>query len=135
MTIAVVVPSRGRPEAARLTIEAIRDTQARADTYTVLVVDADDPTLPDYRAMLASLPGPRLGSERRPSLVVLDPDETGNLVRATNTVSMRIAGEDPDTVIGNLGDDHHFVSESDIGDSQFYYAPPKRFTAELSFSF
>lgn len=35
----------------------------------------------------------------------------------------------------NLGDDVHYVSESDIGDSQFYYAPPKRFTAELSFSF
>lgn len=35
----------------------------------------------------------------------------------------------------NLGDDHHFVSESDIGDSQFYYAPPKRFTAEVTFGF
>lgn len=40
------------------------------------------------------------------------------------------------TVAGrNLGDSHHFVAESDIGDSQFYYAPPRRVTAEVSFSF
>ena len=35
----------------------------------------------------------------------------------------------------NLGDDRHFVAESDIGDSQFYYAPPKRFTADLTYRF
>ncbi len=40
------------------------------------------------------------------------------------------------TVAGrNLGDDRHWVAESDIGDSQFYYAPPKRYTAEISFPF
>jgi outer membrane receptor protein involved in Fe transport len=33
----------------------------------------------------------------------------------------------------NLGDDRHWVSESDIGDSQFYYAPPRRFTASVSY--
>ncbi len=35
----------------------------------------------------------------------------------------------------NLGDTVHFVSESDIGDSQFYYAPPRRWTAEVTFPF
>ncbi len=35
----------------------------------------------------------------------------------------------------NLGDERHFVSESDVGDSQFYYAPPKRFTAEVTYPF
>jgi outer membrane receptor protein involved in Fe transport len=40
------------------------------------------------------------------------------------------------TVAGrNLGDDRHWVAESDIGDSQFYYAPPKRYTAEIAFPF
>jgi iron complex outermembrane receptor protein len=33
----------------------------------------------------------------------------------------------------NLGDDVHWAAESDIGDSQFYYAPPRRVTATLTY--
>ena len=40
------------------------------------------------------------------------------------------------TVVGrNLGDDRHLVSESDIGDSQFYAAAPRRVSAEASVRF
>ena len=40
------------------------------------------------------------------------------------------------TVTGrNLGDDRHVVSESDIGDSQFYVAPPARMSAQLTVHF
>lgn len=35
----------------------------------------------------------------------------------------------------NLGDDRHYVGESEIGDSQFYVAPPRRITAELTLPF
>ena len=35
----------------------------------------------------------------------------------------------------NLGDDRHLTSESDIGDSQFYVAPPRRVSAQVSHSF
>ncbi|MGE5277485.1 MAG: TonB-dependent receptor [Acidobacteriota bacterium] len=35
----------------------------------------------------------------------------------------------------NLGDSRHYVNESEIGDSQFYVAPPRRFTAELTVRF
>ena len=35
----------------------------------------------------------------------------------------------------NLGDDRHLVSESDIGDSQFYPAAPRRVSAELTIEF
>lgn len=35
----------------------------------------------------------------------------------------------------NLGDDRHYTTESEIGDSEFYVAPPKRVSAELSVSF
>lgn len=39
-------------------------------------------------------------------------------------------------VVGrNLGDSRHYVSESDIGDSQFYVAPPRRYVAELTLRF
>jgi iron complex outermembrane receptor protein len=40
------------------------------------------------------------------------------------------------SVVGrNLGDSRHYVAESEIGDSQFYVAPPRRFTAEVAFRF
>ncbi len=40
------------------------------------------------------------------------------------------------TVSGrNLGDDRHVVAESDIGDHQFYIAPPRRYMAEISLPF
>jgi iron complex outermembrane receptor protein len=35
----------------------------------------------------------------------------------------------------NLGDDRHFVGESEIGDSQFYVSPPRRITAEVTLPF
>jgi hypothetical protein len=85
VSVVVVMPSRGRPSRAHAAIAAIRGTAARVDTRVVLAVDEDDPELEAYRALRW---------------------ETGDLVRATNTVAMRIATEDPGCVIGNLGDDH-----------------------------
>ena len=39
-------------------------------------------------------------------------------------------------VVGrNLGDNRHYVADSEIGDSQFYVASPRRFTAELTWRF
>ena len=35
----------------------------------------------------------------------------------------------------NLGDSRHDIADSEIGDSQFYVAPPRRFTGELTFRF
>ncbi len=35
----------------------------------------------------------------------------------------------------NLGDDRHYVSDSEIGDSQFYVAPPRRILGEIAFRF
>ncbi|MGZ5430433.1 MAG: TonB-dependent receptor [Thermoanaerobaculia bacterium] len=35
----------------------------------------------------------------------------------------------------NLGDDRHYTSDSEIGDSQFYVAPPRRFVGEIAFRF
>lgn len=40
------------------------------------------------------------------------------------------------TVVGrNLGDDRHAVTESEIGDSEFYVAPPRRFSAEVTYRY
>ena len=102
MSVVVVMPSRGRPAQAEVAIRALRETAARVDTRVVLVIDADDPKADEYRA-LAWDPIPY---RTEVAIVVLDPDETGNLVKATNTVSLRVAHEDPGCIIGNLGDDH-----------------------------
>lgn len=100
MTITVVIPSRGRPERARAAVQAIRDTAALVSTNVILAVDADDLCLPEYRALHFRPFGAEV------STVILGPDETGSLVKATNTVSMRVADVDPGCIIGNLGDDH-----------------------------
>jgi hypothetical protein len=81
-------------------VEAARSHAALVATMVVLVVDQDDPTLPAYRGLFPTGAGGWI------SLVVLEPRDTGNLVKATNTMSMRIAAVDPTAIIGNLGDDH-----------------------------
>lgn len=103
MSVVVVIPSRGRPFRALEAVLAIRATAARTDTSVILAVDADDPLRSEYYRMIGahwSTYGPEV------TLVTLDPDETGDLVRATNTVSLRVARDDPTAIIGNLGDDH-----------------------------
>lgn len=101
--VVVVVPSRGRPAAAGATLDAIAETAVRISTETVLAVDRDDPELEAYREVIRRQ---RVDFRRAAFLAILDQDETGDLVRATNTVSLRIAREDPECIIGNLGDDH-----------------------------
>lgn len=100
MSIVVVMPSRGRPTRAREAARAARATAHLVSTRIIVAVDADDPTLPAYRAALAY---PDAGAEV--SLVTLYDGEGGNLTNATNTVSMRVAKDDPEAIIGNLGDD------------------------------
>lgn len=99
--IVAVVPSRGRPAKAARAIDALRRRASLVSTSIALVVDADDSRLSAYQRL-------RWTGNYAPevSLIVLDPDETGDLVRATNTVSARIANVDPGCIIGNLGDDH-----------------------------
>jgi outer membrane receptor protein involved in Fe transport len=43
-------------------------------------------------------------------------------------LSLSVAGR-------NLGDDRHYVAESEIGDSQFYVASPRRIRAEVTLAF
>lgn len=99
MNLVVVIPSRGRPEACREAVWAIRETAAFIATSVVVVIDSDDPCRPDY-----TFPTPEHRAEV--SVVSLPPEETGSLIRATNTVARRIARDDPTAIIGNLNDDH-----------------------------
>lgn len=98
--IVVVIPSRGRPAAAHAAVTAVRETARLVSTSVLLAVDADDPSLDAYLGLRFPGAGPEV------TTVVLSPEQTGDLTKATNTVSMRIAADDPDSIIGNLNDDH-----------------------------
>lgn len=114
MTLVVVMPSRGRPFEAHRAIAELRRTAARVDTSVILAVDSDDLCQPKYEALRWPGYGPEV------SLVTLVGDETGDLVRATNTVAVRVAQDDPAAIIANFGDDHHARSHG--WDSQIFRA-------------
>lgn len=50
-------------------------------------------------------------------------------------ISFQRQGWQASLVGRNLGDDRHFVTESDIGDSQFYLSAPRRFIGSLTYNF
>lgn len=101
MNVVAVIPSRGRPERARLAVNALRERAVLASTEIVLVVDRDDPELRAYLDLTFE-------PARWPSVLVavLEPEVSGSLVRATNTIALRIVEDDPTAIVGNLGDDH-----------------------------
>lgn len=101
MTVVVVMPSRERPQRAWEAISAIRQTATLVSTSVILAVDADDPRLADYRALHWD-DGYRAEVWR----AYLEPDATGDLVRATNAVVRFVLEDDPDAIVGSLGDDH-----------------------------
>lgn len=98
MVVLAVIPSRGRPERATLAARALLRRATGPDAYVTVVTDEDDPCHEEYVAKL-----PRHDHFYHE---VLAPEQTGDLVRATNTVAVAIARHTPDAIIGNLGDDH-----------------------------
>jgi hypothetical protein len=88
MRLAVIVPSRGRPEAMRELLATFEET-CTADTRIICRVDDDDPMLPGYREAVPYhlYCGPRIG-----------------LGASIN--EMALARIDQDDVIGFMGDDH-----------------------------
>lgn len=111
--IVVLCPSRGRPDKAAEMLTSFRETAVLLATEMVLVVDEDDPTLEGYLALPSQFTVPRhgpLAPPNPPRIMILKPNETGNLTAATNTAAARIW--DDDIIIGHVGDDHRFRSES-----------------------
>jgi hypothetical protein len=92
--LVVIVPSRGRPEAARDLNNAIRETRV-ADTYLLLALDASDPTLDQY-----------------PDIWKVVGSRTKNMVEALNLAAdyilegASVPGGSAPFAIGFMGDDH-----------------------------
>jgi hypothetical protein len=93
--LVVIVPTRGRPAAAREFITAFAETRTIA--HLRLAVDFDDPAKPEYEAVTGQ---PFL--ENR----VLE-GQPSSMVKALNAVAIGLANqEDPPFAIGFMGDDH-----------------------------
>lgn len=86
MSVLGIIPSRGRPSQAREAAQSFLLTAVDPATRIVLVVDEDDPALPEYPADLTYVVPP-----------------TGNMVGALTLALPAIIGDA--TVIGMLGDD------------------------------
>jgi hypothetical protein len=88
MKLAVIVPSRGRPQAMAELLEVF-DATCRADTRILCRVDDDDPTLDGYREAVSThlFVGPRIG-----------------LSQSIN--EMAEFGWDKFEALGFMGDDH-----------------------------
>lgn len=91
-------------------VRSLRDTAHLFATQVILVVDRDDPELDGYLRLPGKFTeagtGLPLRPPDRPSVMVLDDELTGDLVRATNTAAARVW--DDDCIIGHVGDDHRF---------------------------
>src|SRR6185369_3994131 len=106
--LVVIVPSRGRPEAARSLADAFQQT-CTADTELVFAVDDDDETLERYSELAATPVGPGVTLARLfPRVSVCVVDNPTNMVRALNgaaTFAARFVYPAP-FAIGFMGDDH-----------------------------
>lgn len=91
-SLLVLCPSRGRPDAAVATNETFTKTRANSwRTSLKFVLDADDPTAERYSDL---------------STIVLEPDRTGNMVKALNSAAIDVAPFYD--IVGFVGDDHRF---------------------------
>lgn len=96
--LVVIVPSRGRPEAAQELADNFAES-CTADTSLVFAIDYDDPRLPGYRGVVQVARG-RVGE------VTFD---SRNMVDALNRAAAAVLSPDavePPFAVGFLGDDH-----------------------------
>lgn len=93
--LVVIVPSRGRPEAARELAEAFAET-CTADTRLVVAVDESDPTRSDYYQILH-------GGDVRAGMLIWP---SRSMVEALNLSASFVAVDPERLAIGFMGDDH-----------------------------
>lgn len=87
--LVVIVPSRGRPQAAAELAQAFEAT-CSTDTELVFAVDRDDPALPEYQGLLGMV------------------GDSHSMVEALNRTALDVATRSPNRpfAIGFMGDDH-----------------------------
>lgn len=109
--IVVLCPTRERPGKAAEMMDSFRRTALLVASEMILVIDDDDPCLPEYRELPRRFNDYSAGVNKPPNelrLMVIPVAEGGSLARATNTAAARVW--DDDVIIGHVGDDHRFES-------------------------
>lgn len=91
--LAVIVPTRGRPENIVDLDVALLETTDPADLRLYLAVDADDTEIHAYRAVAEAI-----------DATVLVGESSGGMTAALNRVAVRVAAFHP--AVAFLGDDH-----------------------------
>lgn len=91
--LVVIVPTRGRPQAARTMVQAFKAT-CTAQTFLLFAVDDDDPARADYETIGDGLQ----------SGTLFTPSHT--MVEALNLAATYHAGTPVPFAIGFMGDDH-----------------------------
>lgn len=94
MTLVMIIPSRGRPDAAREAADSAAENRSRTDTEVIIAVDGD----PDARYSRATTALGGISVER-------DPVHRG-MVRTLNAVATRVVRSRFVTHVGFMGDDH-----------------------------
>lgn len=100
-SLAVIVPSRGRPESVGQLVAAFAKT-CTGDTELVLAVDDDDPALVDYQSAVAEASG---DAPRRCTLAAV-PDSTSMVYALNWTAGSLLNRETVPFAVGFMGDDH-----------------------------
>ena len=98
-TLAMLIPTRGRPGSARSLLKACEETGTNRVTTTIIFgIDADDETLDEYDGVISS-------SSVNAGLMVLKPGERRGMVDPLNQMFTKIAYGGYDA-LGFMGDDH-----------------------------
>jgi predicted O-methyltransferase YrrM len=100
--LAVIVPTRGRPENIRRVISAWDFTNAWDHADLILAVDADDPHYPEYRGFSSMDSHPN--TRDRFALRVREISEWAPMVHKLNRTAVDVAGRY--FAVGFAGDDH-----------------------------
>lgn len=103
MTLAYIVPSRGRPRNALKLLQAWESTVSIRSTSIYIVVDDDDPRRADYRRLCRGFQGEQVNYVAYDGSG--DPPFT-RLGRILNKVSELVLSNPEITAIGFMGDDH-----------------------------
>lgn len=98
MSLTVLCPTRGRPDAAWALFDSVEKTRRNPHTRLVFVLDEGDETMPEYIR-------PRDGHE----LTIRRPEHAGGMVNALNAAALDALREWPhERIFGFVGDDHRF---------------------------
>jgi len=94
--LTVIVPSRGRPQAALEVVDAVAETRQIDTTTVVIAVDDNDPMLGHYREV----------AKVHPDIARVETVTGGWMVAALNEAARSVVSDRDVTAVGFFGDDH-----------------------------